>query len=241
MTAYSIDGDGPTYLDGEQKYQLPFVRCSSCRQTWGDGRYSLPAFDYEFYAEETLSDTERIVSLGELDRLRARILERVGREVWLPPGASLGPFYGLSVTTRLRDFEMCGPYGPLISLDALEVMSNDGVRVLTGRAVLRCHGKRIDTHAALHIESAPRPLLAPRTVDLLTLQHCLSCDGYSPRDPRATMKMGEYELMKQFVPAGAPIFRLREWSARIVSEAFMDCVKRRGLKGIRFREFGRYV
>ena len=227
-----------TSIDGAYDYHLPQVKCQCSLNSSGDGYFAFPAL--EFDAQDPMfSDENCALSPEELNVVRARILKKVGRRVWLPPGASLGPFSGTSHTSKLTDF--VDPSYLLISKRALEKLDGAGVSLRTGPAHIRCRGKMLDSHLALQVEPIAEPVLAASTVEALTLEYCAICGDCHKVDPRRKLKPGECQLRKEVVPSEATVFKLYEWSLTLVTQRFTEVATELGLSGAKFKPWGTLV
>lgn len=241
MTVYRFIGfPDMDAIDGGHDFQLPWVRCDRCGQHWGNGDFSFPAF--EFDSANPIFTNERCeMTPDELESVRRNILQQLGRQVWMPPHSSLGPYVGTSHTLKLKDFVDAGGGALLISRTAHAKLKEIGIDLMTGPAHVRCRGKMLDTHLVLHIEPVTQPVLHPTTVKALTYTYCPHCGGKRKSDLRAEVKLGEYKLRKDRVPKGATLFRPYEWHQILATEAFVEAVAPLELKGATFKPWGEVV
>ena len=227
-----------TSIDGAFDYHLPGVRCS-CEDgsVVAPGEFAFPAFAFD-QANPLFTDEEfRVsVSLEELEAIRRSILDPVGRSVWMPPGAELGPYVGTSHTTKLTDFVDGGHI--LVSKAAVERLAQAGVHLLTGPAQVRCRGKLLDSHWVLHVEPTLEPTLTKATLEAKSMVCCPQCGVCRCTKHQRSVKPGERRLDGRQVPKGPTLFRLYEWGQLLATDEDVDTVSGLGLSGVTFEKWG---
>src|SRR5436305_955426 len=140
-----------SFVDLDYRYGLPDVRCHECGTTWGCAQYEYPAFRFDFLNENEFN-SDCVVSVRQFEKIEQRFGRALGRHVLLVPGGSLGEPAGTAISTRLDDFAWGRIAYPQISKRARDLLADDGINLTTASVSIRCHGKKVDTHLALHVE-----------------------------------------------------------------------------------------
>lgn len=121
-----------------------------------------------------------------------------------------------------------------------------GIELETGRCLIKCRGKDVESHLALHLE--PAALLTEECLAERMYVHCESCGDYScpPRgelllrglDPNP--KRG-YLIRRDLLPSGKDLVMMRESLEILASDRFREVVQKHKLTGLAFEECGEYV
>jgi hypothetical protein len=219
------------------RYQLPSVVCHGCGREWQEGLIEFPTINFPFLTERRLL-SKRTASVAEFEEIRKRIIAELGREVLIVPGSSFGPMEGEAAVSKLDDFVWGTICIPQISKRACDILTAEGIDLLTADCSIRYGRKKLDTHLAIQIE--PLPMLTKESCEQAKITHCLTCGDYFQNYPKPEME-GSYQLARRAWPKGKHLVQLIETLDVIPSEEFMTAVKKHKLSGIRFEEYGEFV
>lgn len=215
------------------EYHLPQVKCPRCG-VWGLWSVEYPAFQFDFLNKREFR-LERVVSLDEFDKIRQRFAEVCGRPVNLIPGGSIGRPIGRCTTARLNDFVWGRVCFPQVSKRARDLLRNGGVSITTAECDIRCRGRKINSHLAIHLE--PLRLLDEEGLDRHGLTFCDVCGGYNVRTDRPE-NPAPWRVKRSVWPEGVHLALSEETSEILASPEFIRAVKHYKLTGLRFVEFG---
>jgi uncharacterized double-CXXCG motif protein len=219
-------------LEAVNKWCLPGVQpCSTCRAGGGFPWLSYPCVDLSSlpaHELKRLSDPWP-VPREEFRRLRELVRPLAPSWALLEPGAQLGPCTGKG----------SGRFGPLFMQDsaalfmraeALAQLRSAGVRGLQGGPVdVRFRGKsppellqlQLELHGLLHPDCLPAEREPP----------CPECGNPGFDWPKVVI------LDAASLPTDVDVFRHRQgWATVIVTERFVEAVRRLGLDGVTFQE-----
>ena len=154
MRFQSPDGQ-PIAVDGRLQFKLPFALCEVCGRRSGKRSALFPALNVPSEVQHLVQRDQEPVSMKEFREIRAKVERAIGRNLGLPPFASLGPLSAKLLWGELEDIDWAGVDLPLISKNAVEALSSRGIRLTTGEIDLVKRKKKIDTHVAIQCEIIP--------------------------------------------------------------------------------------
>lgn len=218
------------------EYHLPQVECPRCG-VWGSWSVEYPAFQFDFLSKREFR-LERVVTLNEFDKIRQRFAEACGRPVNLIPGASIGRPTGRCTAAKLSDFIWGRVCFPQVSRRARDLLENEGLSLTTAECDIRCRGRKIDSHVAIHLE--PVRLLDEEGLDQHGLILCDVCGGYNLRTDRPK-NPDPWRVKRSDWPEGEHLVLSEATSGILASPEFIRAVRKHKLTGLEFVEFGVYV
>ncbi len=240
MKCYSLAWQGKRVVSGiidlGYELHLPRVHCHRCGSTWGDGMYEYPAFQFEFLNEEEFNFA-RVVDIQGFESIKRRIEAAAGRPVELVPGGSIGKPVG-KTQSRLSDFTWGRVTYPQISRNACEILRTEGIHLLTADIDLQKRGKKVDSHLALQIE--PAAMLTEESKSLLKITHCEFCGDFN-QTSRTQRPPEGLTLRRAAWPDGRDLITVQETLDVIVSDRFVEVVKKNAFTGLEFHELGRLI
>lgn len=219
-------------LDAVNKWGLPGVQpCPVCRAGGGMTGLLYPCMDLSSLPAHELAKLSNPwpVPREELHRLTERVRPFAPSWAVLSAGAKFGPLTGTG-TGRFGQLFMQSPWTLYLRREALERLESSGVRGLQGCPIdVRFRGKsppqlmelQLRLHGRLHPSCLPPDRKPP----------CPACGN----DP---LKLPEpIVLDAASLPEDVDVFRMADaWTVILVTERFVDAVKRQGLDGVTFRE-----
>ena len=181
------------------------------------------------------------MSLIDLGTLMARICHEAKLSMHLNPGCGIGPLQGRAHTSNLEDLVWGRGVVPYFSRKALEALAGEGIRIPATPFRVKCGRKGVDTHASLNL--SPRFMLTGYSRNRMKLTACEGCNccTWVPSVPRDQIKPSWREVRKDLWPKGEHLVAVGDYLEVIVSEEFMDVVRKLGLTGFEFSEFGSLV
>lgn len=221
-------------------YYLPRVDCKTCGNVSLGGNWDFPCFDLPWF-NKGLRNLPRALSLSEFNALTERICAESGRRMNLTPGCGVGPLHGRAYIAGLEDCVWNLGTVPYLSRDALEALAGEGIRIPSTPFSVKFGRKLIDTYASLDL--SPTFVLTEYSRGKLNRSVCKVCQSYTcnPYIPRLEIKPSWREVRKDLWPKGEHLVGVADDGEVVVSEEFMDAVKKLGLTGFEFREFGSLV
>ena len=220
------------YLDGVHRWGLPGVQpCLTCRAGGGSPALAYPCVELSSLPEherKKLSDPWP-VPREEIARLAELVRPFVPSWVLLNPGAQFGPLAGKGAG-RFGQLFLQNPWTLLLRREALERLQAANVRGLQACSVdVRFRGKnppellelQLELHGRIHPACLPPNRKPP----------CPTCGNDPYKLPNPIV------LDAASLPEDVDVFRMRDaWTVILVTERFVDAVKRLELDGVTFRE-----
>ncbi len=219
-------------VDGVHRWGLPGVQpCPTCRAGGGSPALAYPCVDLTRLPEPELKKLSNPWPVPREEIARLTELVRPFAPVWalLKPGAQFGPLTGKG-EGRFGQLVMQTPWTLLLRREAMERLEEAGVRGLQARPIdARFRGKnppellelQLELHGLLHPASLPPNRKPP----------CPTC-GNDPFDLPNPIILDAASL-----PDDVDVFRMKDaWTVILVTERFVDAVKRLELDGVTFRE-----
>jgi hypothetical protein len=218
-------------IDGKFACQLPRVLCTVCRRRRNDPYVEYPALNTESLVPEGRGD----LAPDDFKPIRERVLQRLGREVVVVPGALAGAFEG-RLTGGLGDFAWLLSWTPLASRATLEVLATAGVPLRCGPARLQSKSGVVTTHCVL--QCALAEVFDAETLTALDMEHCPACGDFRKKTLAAFPREG-YGFRKDAWPTGAHLLKpLERATIILVSDAFADAFRKHQFQGARIRRIG---
>ena len=227
-------------VDAGYELHIPFLECLVCCpewKNWGQGYYEFPTLKFSFL-NKTEFNNRKIINLEEFKKLKKRIESAAGRPVNLYPGASIGELSGISCRKKLEDF-VWGRLIPQISKRANEVLIKEGIQLTTADCSIKYRGQKIDSHLALQIQ--PVAMMTAESLERHKIFHCPRCGNYMWPPKPDPIVPGGFLIDKSKWPKGQHLVQMAETLEVIVSEQFIEAVKKNKLTGIAFEECGQFV
>lgn len=236
MKFYKVEEDtslGYTgYLDAVNKWCLPGVEpCPKCRLGGGSPWLAYPCVDLSGLPPQELRKLKDPwpVPFEEFSRLRELVRPLAPSWALLEPGTQLGPCTGKG-SGRFGALFMQDSAALFLRREVLEVFRGEGLRGLQACPVdVRFRGAnppellelQLELHGRIHSAGLAPVRSAP----------CATCGRRSGNWPQHVI------LDAASLPQDVDVFRHSEgWATLIVTERFVDTVKRLGLDGVTFRE-----
>ena len=123
--------------DGRYTWYLPSVRCNACGKSSGGLIAGHPNLDIGGKLDETPYQLRPLVTCSEFQALKQPLVSIAEKDRALFPGMGFGPFRGTVKHTEKRDFIWVWSTQLLPTEAAWEMLSQTGLRLRTGRAVMR--------------------------------------------------------------------------------------------------------
>ncbi|MCK8497005.1 MULTISPECIES: SitI6 family double-CXXCG motif immunity protein [Myxococcus] len=236
MKFYKIDEDTSLRvtgrLDAVNKWCLPGVEpCPACRLGGGATWLAYPCVDLSGLPPEVLRKLKDPwpVPFEEFSRLREQVRPLAPPWALLEPGTHFGPCTGKG-SGRFGALFMQDSSALFLRREVLDRLRAEGVRGLHGCPIdVRFRGAnppdllqlQLELHGRLHSTG-----LAPNRSE-----PCATCGRRSEAWPEHLI------LDAASLPLDVDVFRHREgWATLIVTERFVDAVRRLGLDGVAFLE-----
>ncbi|WP_171819036.1 SitI6 family double-CXXCG motif immunity protein [Pyxidicoccus fallax] len=218
--------------DAINKWSIPGAEpCPTCRKGGGIAGFQYPCADLSSLPAHELKKLSNPwpVPQEEIARLIELVRPFVPSWAVLQPGALLGPITGKGMS-RMGQLFMQNPWTLLVRRGAFERLQAAGVRGLQGYPIdVRFRGKPppelLDLQLELHGQMHPTCLPPDRKPP------CPTCgdDSFKLPDPIV--------LDAATLPEHVDVFRMRDVPGIIlVTERFVEAVKRLELDGVTFRE-----
>lgn len=216
-------------VDGAHKWSLPGGLCPVCKASRGGLGETYPSVDLSGLPERRSFEEARQEPLEEYERLRELVRRLAPRGALLLPGAGFGPFIGKSSGT-FGAFHLPMPWSLMAQRAAVEGLQKESVRGLRGfPPELRFKGK--NPPEILDLEIPARGQLLPGCLPAGRPPPCQRCGRDASSLPDAPV------LDAATLPQDVDLFRLRDFTTVIVvSERFVQAVKRLGLDEVVFSE-----
>jgi uncharacterized double-CXXCG motif protein len=233
---YAIEEDtSPPYtgdINGTHKWSLPGVEpCPTCRAGGGIGGLHYPCVDLSALPAnelKTLSDSWPLPR-AEVNRLVELVRPFVPPGARLESGVHLGPLAGKG-SGHFGELFVFYASALLVRREALSQLHEAGLRGLenTCPTLVRFRGSNPPELLDVQLASAGRPhrdCVSPKSKP-----PCPTC-GYED-----ILYLSPLILDAASLPSDLDVFQLGQELSLIVSERFMDAVKRLELGGVKFRE-----
>ncbi|WP_426745295.1 double-CXXCG motif protein [Myxococcus faecalis] len=219
-------------LDAVNKWCLPGVEpCPKCRLGGGVPWLAYPCVDLSGLPPQVLRKLKDPwpVPFEEFSRLRELVRPLAPSWALLEPGAQFGPYTGKG-SGSFGGLFMQDPFALFLRRGALDELRAEGVRGLDACPVeIRFRGAnppellqlQLQLQGRLHVDVRPSSWDSP----------CASCGRVSASWPKDIL------LDSASLPEDVDVFRHREgWATLIVTERFVEAVRRLDLGGVIFRE-----
>lgn len=217
-------------LQARPRWEVPWVsHCPGCgTEGWGNDAIRYPCVDLTGLPNRREFEDPSPQPFETYLRLCEQLLPLLPPGAVLRPGMTLGPMVG-KASGSFGSLFMQNPWSFYLRREALERLQEAGVRGLRGCPMeVRFRGKnppellepQLEIRGELHRDCLPS--------DAKTCERC-GVKNYSLPDP--------YILDAATLPTEVDLFRAAGWSSLIiVTERFVEAVKRLELDGVVFRE-----
>jgi hypothetical protein len=186
---------------------------------------------------------------GYATRIRLKVQKEAQWLFSILPGGSLGELSGKAGRRALNDF-VWGRTVPQISRRALDLLAEDGIKLMTAEIDLRFRGKPLRSHVAIQVPIVP--LLTQESLQRFTFFHCPNCGNYKKQNclikpPGGAGYVNDiviregYIMKKASWPKGQHLVQSEESLNVFASEEFVEAVRKHNLIGITFIESGKFV
>jgi hypothetical protein len=217
---------------------LPEVSCAACGSEWLCSDVWYPSVRLKDKSKRKCYSRDRIVSLEELDRLRAGLKPK-SKAKRMPPGSEIGPIEA-QLSPYATDF-VWNAFQLLAPKPVIQKFEQHGIIVPHGPAVVYLGRTRSEGYVALELE--PRALCSPKTEEALGIGRCDTCG--------AVRRLKGFDndvidnLRYEFIAAKAPEdhgLMLEDVEDFILaSNPFIEVYRRNKMTGLRFDDVGIWV
>lgn len=216
----------PHRIHASRQWGMPGVTCTVCGQTWGNVGLEYPSVNLTDFPYKDRFVDRWPVSTAIYQELEKLIKKAFPNIEILEPGTGFGQLVG-TVEDRLEGFVWNMPWSITLTNDALQKLQAS--RLLLPTVVNVDLGD--DATSVLEFALPLQGHLANGVYDGTQTAQCVGCGRDSVTLPEKIL------VDSRTVEGNFDIFRLRNFSTLVlVTERFVDEVKRAGIKGAIFAE-----
>jgi uncharacterized double-CXXCG motif protein len=221
------DGQWSGTYRAQHRWHLSGVECPRYGIWAGMGAF--PSVDLSTVDEPVLAKPKGPMSLAEYQRLTALIRPHVPPELPIRAGGSFGPMVGFA-QGQFGPVTCSPPWEVVLREDAVELLKTEG---LTGVIAVRMELRtRRSTNPALYeLEARPLARLHPDCIGEFKTPGCDICGR-----PESFSLPPKRWLMRSSVPEGLDVFGVHGANLHVVSERFVEAVRRLGPSDVHYQE-----
>lgn len=220
------------YLEAVHKWGLPGVSCNVCNQIWSNVGIEYPSIDISELSISKKLENGWVAPLSELKSFQSKIRNTFTEYKIFPPGTEFGCLVGKEVGRKrgyFNDFIWNSPWTIIIgetTLDKLHVKEINLPQTNEPIIKFKTQPQKVYEFEVLPFGNLLNPIYE-NSRDIA----CLGCERIGVSMPR------EIVVEKVSIPIDLDVFRLTNFSTIIVvTERFVEAVKRHELKGAIFNE-----